>query len=1198
VARGNSITVRIVGDERDLLRSYARSQAASSKFASHVEKSGRGALAASGAFSHLGRAVSFASTSFLGGAGLVYALKSSIGAASDLHEQVNKTDVVFGRSAGVVKSWSKTTARSIGIAQHEALGFASTFGNLLHPMGIARAEAAKMSVRLVKLAADMASFNNASPEETLRALQAGLVGQVRPLRQFGVFLSDARVKAEAFADGIAKADVNQRKVAESSRAVEIAQFKLNEARKKYGEHSVQAAQAELTLQRAQDKLTSTMKGSKVELTDQQKALARYRIILKDTADSQGDFRRTSGGLANQQRILKAEISDLEAEIGTALMPTVLKITRAVTTWLAKSENHEKIQRALNSALKIAKQVVEALWQVVVPLSKALQHVVDAMGGWNRAIKVFVAFALAAKLAKIAAELRAIGLALGLSKGAGIVGAASRARLGLAALASASVIGGLSGLLAILGRIAGAAGKIAGYGFGGVPDQPGVANRLPDKTPLLTPAKVGQVVTDRSGRKWRWTGSRWVSADATGPGAAANRPDNRGGARGPGADEPKMIQDARRFGPGSGIKYVWGGASPQTGFDCSGYVMYVYGRSGIKIPHNSVAQFNDPNAIHVPRGQIQAGDALYFRTSGPGAAPQHVGLAISGGANATFIEYFSAGKPAKYNTINAKGGFMGARRWMKIKTSTGGGNDKPKTGGGNDAGTITTGKTGGGAKPVLPASFSVGIENAKRTPGVADDLKALGRAHDFLVEKLSHAKTPAERLPIVKALNAIDAAIKKIKASEAKKKLDQIHAAFEKTWGKLTDAALKAFDRATDRGLDELQRKFDAKMKAFDDGLQATLDAIEATRSELTPAEAEIAALEEARSQKDLEDRIAEARQAIADAQQQEGESDEDFAKRKTQLQKDLDDALYDQKIRALQKQADAERKAKDEAAAKAAKAAQDANQAQKDALQTSYDDQVQAYRDERELLRDHLDEMLADLLKFYLARNELAKKAREDLIAFTPSSGSARPTSTTGRAAPEPPRAPEPAAASSRRVRSRRSTATRSRAERRGAATGAWPRPRRPAAARRGDRPAPEPRSSTASRRSATRRTCRRGRGRSSSRPTIRTSPATSPRRGRWASRSGSTCRAPAWIPSPTATTPPRSRRSTTRTSSSPTSRGRRPTIRPGTRPPPASSAPPPPVRTSASRRSRTSRGRTSRTGTRPSSTRRPTSDPGRGGRT
>jgi cell wall-associated NlpC family hydrolase len=50
----------------------------------------------------------------------------------------------------------------------------------------------------------------------------------------------------------------------------------------------------------------------------------------------------------------------------------------------------------------------------------------------------------------------------------------------------------------------------------------------------------------------------------------------------------------------GIPYRWGGASPRTGFDCSGLVQYVYGRLGFRLPHYTVSQFRYGRRVHASR----------------------------------------------------------------------------------------------------------------------------------------------------------------------------------------------------------------------------------------------------------------------------------------------------------------------------------------------------------------------------------------------------------------------------------------------------------------------------------------------------------------------------------------------------------------------------------------------------------------------
>jgi hypothetical protein len=476
------LIVEIVGDAAPLSRSLNGASRNVKEFEGHVGRAGRGALSASGAFSHLGRSIAFASGAFLGAAGFTTVVRQSISAASDLHEQMNKSDVVFGRSSRSVKEFAKTTATSFGIAEHEALGMASTFGNLLHPMGIARGQASKMSVTMVKLAADMASFNNADPTDVLKAIQSGISGQARPLRQFGVFLSEDRIKAEALSSGLVKANVSMRAVGEAQQAVAIATAKVAEARKKYGENTTQVASAELTLQRAEDQLHKAVGGTAVTLTDAQKAMARYQVIMKDTKDAQGDFARTSGGLANQQRILKAQIQDLEAKLGTALMPTVLHITKAMTDWLGKTENQQKVQRDLNTVISTAGSVLKALKGIVDTMSPSVKFLNSALGGTKHTLELLIGLGVAAKL-------RAMAMAFGLTSG-GLAAEATLAtgRVGLLRKA----LGGLPGKILIsiimIPSIAGSEKKFFedhfGANFSGVqPDVQGTGgNPYPKGTP--------------------------------------------------------------------------------------------------------------------------------------------------------------------------------------------------------------------------------------------------------------------------------------------------------------------------------------------------------------------------------------------------------------------------------------------------------------------------------------------------------------------------------------------------------------------------------------------------------------------------------------------------------------------------------------------------------------------------------------------
>jgi cell wall-associated NlpC family hydrolase len=74
----------------------------------------------------------------------------------------------------------------------------------------------------------------------------------------------------------------------------------------------------------------------------------------------------------------------------------------------------------------------------------------------------------------------------------------------------------------------------------------------------------------------------------------------------------------------GIPYKWGGASPTTGFDCSGLVEYVFAQVGISLPHYTVSQWNYPGAVPVPKNQLRPGDLVFFN------GLDHVGIYIGYG----------------------------------------------------------------------------------------------------------------------------------------------------------------------------------------------------------------------------------------------------------------------------------------------------------------------------------------------------------------------------------------------------------------------------------------------------------------------------------------------------------------------------------------------------------------------------------------
>lgn len=227
---------------------------------------------------------------------LIHAFGGLTAAASDTNESQNKVQVVFGQSAKAVTDFAAKASTSMGLSQKSALEYAGTLGNLLVSMGLTGDKSAEMSTSMLKLAADMASFNNASPEDVLEAIRSGLVGEEEPLRRFGVNLSATAIQAKAVELGLARAN---------------------------GVVSTGA-----------------------------KAQAAYALILEQTKTAQGDFARTSDGLANSQRTTKAVFSDLAAVFGRLTVPATTALTRSLGDLAARLLAFTETDRFTEWAAKI------------------------------------------------------------------------------------------------------------------------------------------------------------------------------------------------------------------------------------------------------------------------------------------------------------------------------------------------------------------------------------------------------------------------------------------------------------------------------------------------------------------------------------------------------------------------------------------------------------------------------------------------------------------------------------------------------------------------------------------------------------------------------------------------------------------------------------------------------------------------------
>ena len=249
----DTLLVRIEADLSDLRRDLK-------KATTEAKKSSDGIA---GAFKKIKvaavAAVGVAVVRQLGRAGM-----AAINLAADVEEMTSKSKVVFGSFRDETVAALEAFGNSVGRSTHELEGMASTIQDTFVPMGFARGEAAKLSVEMTKLAVDVASFNNASDVDTMRAFQSALVGNHETVRRFGVIITEVTLSQELMRMGIEK-------------------------------------------------------GTKAA-TEAQKVQARMNLIAAGTSDAQGDAARTADSFTNSSKALRAEFEELVVEIGQELIP--------------------------------------------------------------------------------------------------------------------------------------------------------------------------------------------------------------------------------------------------------------------------------------------------------------------------------------------------------------------------------------------------------------------------------------------------------------------------------------------------------------------------------------------------------------------------------------------------------------------------------------------------------------------------------------------------------------------------------------------------------------------------------------------------------------------------------------------------------------------------------------------------------------
>lgn len=294
-------------------------------------------------FGNLFRAV----VPFYGLRGVFGWLKEAVETGASIVEVENVVDTMFGTLgkgyedlSGLVYKWAQGTIDAFGVSELAARQYAGKIMAMFNSSGFdategMRDKAAEMSMNLVQLAGDLASFYDIEVDEAMTKIQAGLAGMNRPLRSLGINLSVANLQQHALSMGI----------------------------------------------------TETWKN----MDQATQMLVRYDYLMNAAQYAVGDFSKTQHTFANQTRLLALNFQVLGATIGqgliSAIAPAITWINALIRRLIQAANAFRTFMFTIfGKAIGAAKGVVNDLAGYADDAADAIDGIGDSGGGLGGAAK--------------------------------------------------------------------------------------------------------------------------------------------------------------------------------------------------------------------------------------------------------------------------------------------------------------------------------------------------------------------------------------------------------------------------------------------------------------------------------------------------------------------------------------------------------------------------------------------------------------------------------------------------------------------------------------------------------------------------------------------------------------------------------------------------------------------------------------------
>ena len=211
--------------------------------------------------------------------GLVSFSKKCLELGSDLEEVQNVVDVTFTTMSNKVNEFANSAVKNFGLSETMAKQFTGTYGAMAKAFGFTEKSAYNLSTSLTGLAGNVASFYNISQDEAYTKLKSVFTGETESLKDLGVVMTQTALDSFALANGFNKTNK--------------------------------------------------------DMSESEKVALRYKFVMDRLSAASGDFIRTSGGWANQVRVLKLQFDSFRASIGQGLINLLTPVIKLLNVLMSK-----------------------------------------------------------------------------------------------------------------------------------------------------------------------------------------------------------------------------------------------------------------------------------------------------------------------------------------------------------------------------------------------------------------------------------------------------------------------------------------------------------------------------------------------------------------------------------------------------------------------------------------------------------------------------------------------------------------------------------------------------------------------------------------------------------------------------------------------------------------------------------------------